>query len=201
MIDWDWFDQDDEDDLTPAQRSFLAALRARTGTWTCLPEHTELAEPYSECPYWRAVLDVPAQIEKGILLTVGVCLDGPRVWGCELHNQSLIPYPAHQSRVEFINAVGAPAHLAAVTAAWFERILSRPIERREWIRQDDTAIEYAFSDTGTALSHGGRPFPGAFHRPPDRVTPARGIHRDPGGIVHVKEQRSINGLDNGSWRS
>ncbi|MEV8558226.1 hypothetical protein AB0478_17585 [Streptomyces sp. NPDC051917] len=181
MRQWDWFEEDEEDDLSHAQRVFLAALRARAGAWLCHSEDTQLVEPEDGCPHWRAVLDVPAQIENLYLITVGVCFDGTRILGGELHDQSFYPHPIDQSGVDVIDAVGTPEGLAQVAADWFERILARPVERREWESNGNTASEYVFSDTGAGICRGGQLVPGAYRRPPDRITPARGMHCDPAG--------------------
>lgn len=174
MIEFDWFEADEEADLSQAQHLFLAHLRERARGWPCRPEYTVLAEPQSECPHWRAVLDVSAELEKYILMTVGVCFDGASIWGGELHNQCYLPYSYERGRVDLVEATGSPEELAQIASDWFERILARPVERREWWDGDRILCEYVFSDTGTALSRSAVTNPRAFSRPPDRIIHARG---------------------------
>lgn len=170
MIQFDWFEEDEEDDLSAAQRAFLASLRQRAQSWPCGPEATQIVAPGDGCDQWRAVLDVPSQIDSLILITVGVCFDDANIHASEVHNQSFCPCPAGRSRVEVIEASGTPEQLAHVAADWFEHVLARPVERREWLVDGRTAREYAFSDTGTGLSRQVALFPGAYVGPPHRVT-------------------------------
>jgi hypothetical protein len=174
VLQFAWFEEDEEDHLNDAQRVFLTALRTRADTWPCSPLDTQLVAPGDGCPHWRAVLDVSAQIEKLSLITIGVCFDGTRIWGGELHNQSYEPWPTERPRVEVIDATGTPEDLAQIAAEWFERVLARPVERREWSSGERVTYEYAFSDTGTGLVRGGAGAPGTVRRPPDRIIHARG---------------------------
>lgn len=176
MIESDWFEEDEVNNLSQAERVFLAHLRARAGTWPCEPHDTQLVAPVDGRPQWRAVLDVCAEMDRGCLglITVGVCFEGTVIRGSELHNQSFHTYPATRSRVEVIEATGSPAALADAAADWFERILARPMERREWWSPEGLTYDYVFSDTGTGLVRGGAASPSTLLRPPDRVLRARG---------------------------
>ncbi|MER6072750.1 hypothetical protein ABT187_28680 [Streptomyces sp. NPDC001817] len=175
MLQFDWFEEDEEDDLSDAQRAFLVVLRSRAGTWPCRPEDTQLVEPEDDCPRWRAVVDVTAQIAPLILITVGVCFDGTSIWAGEVDSGGYYPRPADESRVEVIEAAGSPEDLARMAADWFERVLARPVERREWVRNGRSSYEYAFSDTSTGLCRGGNVGPDDYRWPPDRVVHARGV--------------------------
>ena len=176
VIEFDWFEEDEEDDLSQAERVFLAHLRGRASAWPCEPQDTQLVEPVDGRPHWRAVLDVCAGMELGNLglITVGVCFDGTSIRGSEVHSQSFSTYPDEWSRVEVVEATGPPEGLAEIAADWFERILARPVERREWWSSDGLTYDYVFSDTGTGLVCGGVAGLERFRRPPDRVIHARG---------------------------
>jgi hypothetical protein len=89
-MQFDWFEEDEEDDLSAAQRAFLAGLRQRAQSWSCGPEDTEIVAPGDGCDQWRAVLDVPSQIDNLILITVGVCFDDANIHASEVHNQSSV---------------------------------------------------------------------------------------------------------------
>ncbi|WP_035805192.1 hypothetical protein [Kitasatospora mediocidica] len=176
MIELDWFEEDEEDDLSQAERAFLALLRMRARTWSCGPQNTELVKPADGCRCWRAVLDLSVEMEpRGLgLVTVGVCFDGTSIRCSEVHNQSYYPRPDDQSRVEVVEATGTPQGLAEIAAEWFERILVRPVERREWWSDGALTYDYVFADTGTGLVLGGVAGPERFRRPPDRIIHARG---------------------------
>lgn len=177
MLQFDWFEEDPEDDLSTAQRAFLAALRERARSWPCTPNYTQLVEPGDGREAWGAILDVGTQAEKSTLITVGVFFDDTSIRASEVHNQSFAPTSDDQSRVEILEAAGDPQHLAQAAADWFENLLVRPLERREWLRNGHVFREYAFSDTGTPLV--GRSAwhpPSIFGTPPDRVIQIRGTH-------------------------
>lgn len=177
MLQFDWFEEDPEDDLSTAQRAFLTALRERARTWPCTPNYTQLVEPGGGRETWGAILDVAAQPEKSILITVGVFFDGTSIRAGEVHNQSFVPTSDDQSRVETLEATGDPQHLAQAAADWFENLLVRPLERREWLRNGHVFREYAFSDTGTPLVGRSAWHPvSIFSTPPDRVIQLRGAH-------------------------
>jgi hypothetical protein len=76
--------------------------------------------------------------------------------------------------VEVVEATGTPQDLAEIAAEWFERILVRPVERREWRSDGRLTYHYVFPDTGTGLLWGGDAGPERFHRPPERIIHARG---------------------------
>ncbi|MEY9873300.1 hypothetical protein ABH931_002782 [Streptacidiphilus sp. MAP12-33] len=171
MLQFDWFEEDEEDDLSDAQRAFLAVLRSRTGEWPCRPQDTQLVEPEDHCPRWRAVLDVTSELEPLILFTIGVCFDGTAIWAGEVDSGGYEPRPDDQPRVEVIEAAGSPEDLAHAAADWFERVQARPVERREWLRDPRNSHYYVFSDTGVGLCRRG----GVHQSPPDRVVHARGV--------------------------
>lgn len=168
--------EDPEDDLSTAQRVFLAALRERARSWPCTPNHTQLVEPGGGREKWGAILDVGAQTEKSILISVGVFFDDTSIHAGEVHNQSFIPISDSRSVVEILKANGNPLHLAQAAADWFENLLMRPLERREWLRNGHVFCEHAFSDTGIPLSRSGWHPPGIFSTPPDRIIRLRGTH-------------------------
>jgi hypothetical protein len=177
VIEFDWFEEDEEDDLNQAERVFLAHLRERASAWPCGPQDTQLVEPEDGCPHWRAVLDVGAEMEREnlCLITVGVCFDGASIRCSEVHSQSYYPHPDKQSRVDVVEATGTPEGLAEITADWFEWILARPVARREWWSSSSLAYDYVFSDTGTGLVSGGVADSERFRRPPDRIIHVRGV--------------------------
>lgn len=175
MRQFEWFEQDPEDDLSTAQRSFLAALRERARSWPCAPNQTQLVEPRVGCGMWGAILDVSTPVGTSILITVGVFFDDTSIRAGEVHNQSFVPTSDGQSRVEILEAAGDPQQLAHTAAEWFESLLVRPLEQREWLRDGHVFREYAFSDTGIPLV--GRDAwhpPGICGTPPDRVIQLRG---------------------------
>ncbi|WP_329562098.1 hypothetical protein [Kitasatospora sp. NBC_01266] len=176
MNEFDWFEEDKEDDLSQAERAFLAHLRMRARTWSCRPQNTELVKPEDGYPYWRAVLDVSVEMEPRSLglLTLGACFDGTNIRCSEVHSQSYYPRPDDQSRVEVLEATGTPQDMGEIAAEWFERILVRPVERREWWSDGRLTYDYVFADTGTGLVVGGVAGPERFRRPPDRIIHARG---------------------------
>jgi hypothetical protein len=175
VIQWDWFEEDEDDDLSDDERAFLAALRKRAAAWSCGPEYSKIVCPGDGCDQWRAVLDVCGQQERVGLIAVGVIFDGAHIRAGEVHNQCCYPYPPDQSRVKTLEDSGSPEYLARVAAEWFERILARPVERRAWLMPDGRiGHEYAFSDDGTVLSRT-VPMPGHnYDRAPDLVVPVRG---------------------------
>jgi hypothetical protein len=183
VIEFDWFEEDEEDDLSQAERVFLAHLREWASAWPCGPQDTQLVEPEDGCPNWRAVLDVGTEMERGnlCLITVAVCFDGTSVRCGEVHSQSYYPCPDERSRVEVVEATGTPEDLAEIASEWFERILVRPVERREWRANGRLTYDYVFADTGTGLGCGGAAGPERFRRPPDRVIHARGEATHPTG--------------------
>ena len=159
MLTFDWFEAYDADELNAAQLEFLAVLRERARRWPCMPNATELAAPGDGCTQWRAVVDISAEIENLGLITVGVCFDGYSMRASEVHNQSYCPYPADRSRIEVLEATGAPQELGELAATWFERILRRPVLYREWVRHGQVACEWGLADPEQWLVARGSNFP------------------------------------------
>lgn len=175
MLQFDWFEEDPEFDLSTAQRTFLAALRERARSWPCTPNHTQLVEPGGMSETWDAILDVPTPAEDYILITVGVFFDDTSIRAGEVHNQNYHPLSARRSSIEIMEATGDPQHLAQAAAAWFENLLLRPLERREWLRNGRVFRVHAFSDTGTPLmARSALRSPSIYSTPPDRVIQIRG---------------------------
>jgi hypothetical protein len=182
MVEWDWFEEDPEDDLSEPQRAFLAALRVRARSWACTPDHTQLVEPGWPGDEWCALMDVStkasARVGNGcILVTIAVAFDGASVHGGEVHNQNYHFLSHLESRVDPLPlGTGTPEHLAGIAADWFEQIMARPLLLHEWDRHGRTYCRYAFADTGAEIS--GNWFLGNVTGPPDRVVQARGVFPD-----------------------
>ncbi|MBC3839184.1 hypothetical protein GXW82_00100 [Streptacidiphilus sp. 4-A2] len=123
MFSYEWFPEDEVDDLSDTERVFLKRLRERAGSWNHPPESTQLVEPDNELLYWRAVFDIVDEAKNRHLFTIGLCFDGASIWGGEL-DQYYRPVPWDRSRVEFIQVGGAPEDLAEIAADWFERVLA-----------------------------------------------------------------------------
>lgn len=177
MLEYDWFDEDPEWLLDDSQLAFFATLRERARSWSCTPNHTEIAEPDGACDEWRAILDVTSEVPGDFLglVTVGVSFDGTRINAGELHSQNYHFLPDDFSRVTPLVATGTPERLANIAADWFEGVMARPVVLRTWERGGRRWSEYVFADTGTAIA--GRGF-GDFNSPPDQVIHARGIPVD-----------------------
>ena len=179
MVEWDWFEEDPEDDLSDPQREFLAALRVRARSWACTPNYTVLVEPGRPGDEWRALMDVAtkagATAGKGsILVTIAVAFDGMSVHGGEVHSQNYHFLSHLRSLVDPLPLeTGTPEQLADIAADWFEQIMARPVLLHEWDRHGRTYSRYVFADTGTGI--GGNLFLGNVTGPPDRVIQARGV--------------------------
>jgi hypothetical protein len=178
MVQSDWFEDDPEFELSGEQRVFLAALRERASSWSCSPSDTQIVEP-GNCASWQVVVDVNAPFDNQGLITVGVCFDNASIRASEVHNQTYCPVAANRSRVEAFETTGDPLHLAEAAADWFERILARPVERREWMRDGRAYREYAFADDGTLLGRSGWRPAGLFGTPPDHVVRSSSSHTEP----------------------
>lgn len=178
MIEWDWFEEDPEDDLSDAQREFLAALRVRARSWSCTPNHTQLVEPGRPGVEWRALMDVSTDAgaidgHGSNLVTVAVAFDGTSVHGGEVHNQNYHFLSHLRSRIDPLPLeTGSPGQLADIAAEWFEQIMARPVLLHEWDRHGRTYRLYVFADTGTEIS--GSAFLGNVTGPPARIIQARG---------------------------
>jgi hypothetical protein len=186
MPDSEWFEALDDDDLDASQRAFLAALRERARAWPCEPRDTLLARPaHGERDGWVAALDVIAGVENTILLTVGARFDGVSIRCGEVHNQLFFLVPAARSKVRVLAASGDPDHLASAASDWFDEVLARPVERREWVlAHGRVGVAYAFSDTGRGLGGEAVALDEARVRPPDRIVHARGTRVSGAAIGH-----------------
>lgn len=93
-----------------------------------------------------ACMDVDAPDEPLNLLVAGIRVSGNRLQGDRVHNQ-LYTLPDRPTSLAIV-ADGSMPQLVETAAAWFERILRRPIARHEWTRFGRVyAYEYLFSDT------------------------------------------------------
>lgn len=182
MVEWDWFEEDPEDDLSDPQREFLAALRVRARSWACTPDHTQLVEPGGAEDEWCALMDVSTKVGSRsgnghILVTIAVAFNDTSVHGGEVHSQNYHFVSNREARVDPLPSVsGTPELLAATAADWFEQVMARPVLWREWHRGERTYGEYVFADTGVGIS--GNLYLGTFNDPPDRVVRARGVFPD-----------------------
>jgi hypothetical protein len=161
-----WFELDDDDldgnEAAAGIRAFAETLRRRAMSWPMDPLDTLIYAGDAKLPT-IAYLDLSTTERDGVLLTVGVHLLGDRIRADELHNQSFL-LPARPTPLS-MEATGEPAELGERAADWFEDIIRRPIQRREWIRDGQL---YAFCEhfvDGYPLRVSGPSTPGA----PDRV--------------------------------
>ncbi|QRP42805.1 hypothetical protein [Amycolatopsis sp. FDAARGOS 1241] len=177
-VDPGWFEFYDDtitiDPSTPADRDFLSGLRAGAVShrWPC--------EPYDTWAY-HAIDDDQHLLRVGVwvdddekqrrLLTCGVEFDGTHIVGGECYHD--IPFDFEGAPEKEIVYSGPVQILVQRAGEYFERVLSRPIELREWFENGEEVYrEWALAHTERALTAQLKPKP---DRPADRVTLVRGV--------------------------
>ena len=162
------FDYDGEVELGSFQIGFLEALRKRTRSWD-QEEDTFVRIPGpDQLLLGLHLVDVEA---RASILTIGAVVGPEHVVADKLHNQ-LFELPTVPTELG-LDVAGSPADLPDLTADWFEQILRRPLERREWGPEGRAeARVWLFTDNGQELVVSGR----RERRlgPPDRITLVRG---------------------------
>jgi len=170
----EWFELDDYegDNSSEADRQFLGILRERAAGWAFEPEDTSAYHVWVIDRYeLRVILDLSDHDARLHLLTYGVVFDGSRITGDRLHGQT---HDFELPTADRIEDTGPVPYLAAKAARWFESILARPVEHREWYSFEQVVNEeWVIASTGEVLSRTAPRRPGRDNRPgvpPDRVT-------------------------------
>jgi hypothetical protein len=137
-----WFEVEPEEEFDEDELALIGALAAYAVTWP-----TEGVSSSAFRANDPAVLVACARFTG---LDFGVHIDGDTVRGDRLHNQ-LYTLPNEPSTLS-MTAIGPRENLLAATAAWFEAILRRPVERLEWWHNGwPYAARLQFADTGEGL--------------------------------------------------
>jgi hypothetical protein len=181
VADPGWFEFYDEtitvDPSSEADRAFLAGLRARTVS------HAWPIDSYDTFAY-HAIDDEQHVLRVGVwlddpetrwaLLTWVLEFDGTRIVGGEARHD--IPFDLQRRADATIERSGSVEFLLERAGEWFERVLSWPIERREWFGNGELLYrEWVLASTERRLTGQLKPRP---VRAPDRVTLVRGV-REP----------------------
>lgn len=177
-----WFEFYDDtitvDPSSAADRVFLAGLRARavSHTWSCDPGDTWAYHELDDGQHLLRVgmwLDDDDDEHRAGLYTCGVEFNGTRVIGGDAYHDIPFDLDAHSAgSIEFSGTVEA---LVDRAAEWFEWMLSRPIERRDWLESGQLVCRrWVMADTGQGLVGQYLVKP---HRRPDVVTLVRGVHQ------------------------
>jgi hypothetical protein len=139
-----WFEfYDDTIEVDPssvADRAFLAGLRARavSHAWPCEPDDTWT---------YHAIDDDQHLLRVGVWLdvwlTCGLEFDGTRIVGGDVYRE--IPFDLERLRPDAaMEHSGSVEFLVERAGEWFEWLLSRPIERREWSRTASWSFKSLF---------------------------------------------------------
>jgi hypothetical protein len=153
----DWFDGDGR---TDAERRFLAALRDRAQSWHQLgitPDHTHA---WTDRADLYVHVDIADHAQRRIIGTLRVDFDGERVaghWGAADFCDTIDPRAPDSFGT---TALDTPEAAADRAASWLEEQLHRPIERREWRRDEAiTRCVWVLADTDRPLCGAGPGLP------------------------------------------
>jgi hypothetical protein len=121
-VEWDWFDTDDEL-LDGPQMVFIGVVRAQAIGWSwCRPIDTMAMIGEDDRRELRLILDVPPGKPGGAIWgTLGVFFSGDSIRCGETHTQEFSRLLRSTSRVDNLDAFGAPEQLGAMAASWLER--------------------------------------------------------------------------------
>ncbi|MFC3893183.1 hypothetical protein ACFOWZ_17045 [Lentzea rhizosphaerae] len=160
MTDHRWFELEDPEDFTESERAFAAALRARATSWSAEKASSDLV-PSEDGPLIAAV-----SLSDDVLFEeFGVHFHGDRLVG----DRFVCGWDLPEQPSEYgLTAEGTIDELAAASAAWFEKLLSKPVVLYVWLHDNYAyAARYAYADTNETLSQ-------AFYEPyaPDGVKEA-----------------------------
>lgn len=156
-----WFEvaPEDEADMSPAELTFAAALRAHSAAWTPTESYgniicSNLDGSHTRVIAFVSLIDQGGPGERGVvLMDAGVHLLDNRVQGDRLDSQdfSLPERPSSWA----LAATGTYDELAEASAVWFHHVLERPIVLYVWIHDGYAyANRYDFADTGEPLCQG-----------------------------------------------
>jgi hypothetical protein len=154
-----WFEvaPEDEAEMSPAELTFAAALRAQSAAWTPTESYgniicSNLDGSHTRLIAFVSLIDQGGPGERGVvLMDAGVHLLDNRVQGDRLDSQdfSLPERPSSWA----LAATGTYDELAEASAVWFRYMLERPIVLYVWIHDGYAyAARYDFADTGETLS-------------------------------------------------
>lgn len=194
-----WFEYYDDtvvdDPCSEADHAFLAGLRARAVShrWPCDPADTfsihddELGERALKVGVW---LSDPVQ--RTALVAFGLVFYRDRIVGDRI--DYVEPFAFEGLREAATEAAGPPGSLVERAGEWFERLLTWPIERREWFGGNGELVyhEWVLSDIEEKLVVNAS-WPPA--RRPDRVVLVRGT-RDRRARAAKDRRRTLSWL----WR-
>ncbi|WP_427886935.1 hypothetical protein ACQHIV_28945 [Kribbella sp. GL6] len=140
--------RDEVPPLTEDEAEFVEVVRARTVGWvpSTAPEDwydgMQVGSDDGRCLVWADLI-----VDNSTLLTVGAYYNGAVTTTGSLHTQ-LFVLDRDDIRVLPSTFGGPVSEQAAGAADWLDRLVRRPIRRRDW---SGTAREYAFADDGTSL--------------------------------------------------
>ncbi len=151
-----WFEvaPEDEAEMSPAELTFAAALRAHSAGWTPTDVQGDVIPANSDGSH-TPLIAFATLIDRGDqareLMIAGVHLLDNRVQGDRLDNQSF-SLPERPSSLALAGA-GTHDELAEVSAAWFRHVLEKPVVLYVWLHDGYVyAARYTFADTGETLS-------------------------------------------------
>ncbi|TVT26500.1 hypothetical protein FNH05_31360 [Amycolatopsis rhizosphaerae] len=178
FVEQDWFEFYEETvEVYPTSEpghSFLAGLRARAvaRAWPIAADDTFAYQPVDDERLLRAGVWLDDPETQNAVLTAVVEFDGTQIVGGLAWHEAPFDFPVAEAEVVYSGTVEV---LVDRAGEWFESVLSRPIERREWFDNGiQVAREWVLADTERPLVISGRL---RLARPPDRVTLVRGVRR------------------------
>lgn len=154
-----WFEvaPEDEAEMSPAELTFAAALRAHSAAWTPTESYgniicSNLDGSHTRLIAFVSLIDQGGPGERGVvLMDAGVHLLDNRVQGDRLDSQDFL-LPERPSSWA-LAATGTHEELAEASAAWFHHVLEKPVVLYVWLHDGYVyAARYTFADTGETLS-------------------------------------------------
>jgi hypothetical protein len=171
-----WDDGFEGDPYSESEHAFLAALRARavSSNWPCHPARTFSYHDEPGSRPLKVVVSLDDPVSHTALFRFGIVFDGKRIVGDRI--DYLEPFDFDPLAAAAMEFSGPLESLEERAGAWFESLLSWPIERREWFDRHGDLVyrEWVLSNIGEKLMIAA-PRPRPLLRRPNRVTLVRGV--------------------------